>query len=105
MLTKIIAAVVLMLVIAAVSIATVSLVSRPMNVEAPVDLSLPARPQLLDVARINAQLRASHPANVKPSVDLSLPARPQLLEVARINARLHGSELLSRPYEFVPPAR
>jgi hypothetical protein len=109
MLTKILAAVVLMLVIAAISIATVSLVSRPMNVESPVDLSLPARPQLLEVARINAQLHGSDPAagaaRLESPVDLSLPARPQLLEVARINARLHASELLGRPYEFVPPAR
>ena len=89
-----------MLVIAAVSIATVSLASRPANVEPSVDLSLPARPQLLEVARINAQLLGSDPANVEPSVDLSLPARPQLLEVARINAQLR-----SHPYEFVPPAR
>ena len=95
---------VLLIAAIAVSVATVSLASRPTNDEPSVDLSLPARPQLLEVARINAQLRGSGPAAgpaiVEPSVDLSLPARPQLLEVARING-----ELRSHPYEFVPPAR
>jgi hypothetical protein len=65
MFTRILAAVVLMIVIAAVSVATVSLASRPTNVEPSVDLSLPARPQLLEVARINAQLR-SHPYEFVP---------------------------------------
>ena len=91
---------VLLIAAIAVSVATVSLASRPTNDEPSVDLSLPARPQLLEVARINAQLRSSDPTNARPSVDLSLPARPQLLEAARINAQLR-----SHPYEFLPPAR